>query len=73
MSTASADTAVHASTVVDVPAGEAFPVLTEDIGSWWSPGHHILDGQLAEMVFEPRVGGHVLDRGVEGFAARLTR
>jgi uncharacterized protein YndB with AHSA1/START domain len=44
-----------------------------DIGSWWPPDHHILDGELAEMVFEPRVGGHVYDVGVDGNECRWAR
>ena len=73
MSTAAADTAVLVSIVVEAPAEEAFRVFTDDIGSWWDPTHHILEGDLAEMVFEPRVGGHVLDRGVDGSECRWAR
>jgi uncharacterized protein YndB with AHSA1/START domain len=74
MSTAAtADTAVRTSIVVEAPAEQAFSVFTEDIGSWWSPDHHILGAELAEMVFEPRVGGHVLDRGVDGSECRWAR
>jgi uncharacterized protein YndB with AHSA1/START domain len=74
MSTAaSSDTAVRTSIVVEAPADQAFSVFTEDIGSWWNPDHHILGGELAEMVFEPRVGGHVFDRGVDGSECRWAR
>jgi uncharacterized protein YndB with AHSA1/START domain len=73
MSTAAADTAVRTSIVVEAPAAETFRVFTEDIGSWWSPDHHILGGELAEMVFEPRAGGHVFDRGVDGSECRWAR
>lgn len=66
-------TAVRASIVVDAPVAEAFSVFTEDIGSWWNPDHHILDGELAEMVFEPRVGGHVYDRATDGKECRWAR
>jgi hypothetical protein len=66
MSTTGADTAVTASIVVEVPAERAFAIFTEDMGSWWDPAHHILEGELAEMVFETHVGGHVYDRGVDG-------
>jgi uncharacterized protein YndB with AHSA1/START domain len=70
---ATADTAVRTSIVVEAPAEQAFSVFTEDIGSWWSPDHHILGAELAEMVFEPRAGGHVLDRGVDGSECRWAR
>ena len=53
------DTAVRTSVIVDVPIEKAFSVFTADIGSWWPPEHHILEGELAEMVFEPRAGGHI--------------
>jgi uncharacterized protein YndB with AHSA1/START domain len=59
--------------VVEASRDQAFSVFTEDIGSWWPPDHHILDGELAEMVLEPRVGGHVYDRGVDGTECRWAR
>lgn len=63
------------STEIDVPAPieHAFDVFTNGIGSWWNPDHHILDGELAEMVFEPRVGGHIIDRGTDGRECRWAR
>lgn len=67
------DTSVRTSVVVEVPIERAFSVFTDDIGSWWNPDHHILDGELAEMVFEPREGGHVYDRGVDGSECRWAR
>ena len=73
MSTQAADTAVGTSIVVAAPIERAFSVFTDGIGSWWSPGYHIIDAELAEMVFEPRVGGHHYDRGVDGSACRWAR
>jgi uncharacterized protein YndB with AHSA1/START domain len=72
-STQSADTSVAASIVVDAPIETAFRVFTADIGSWWPSDHHILDAELTEMVFEPRAGGHVYDRGVDGSECRWAR
>ena len=66
MTTKTADTSVRTSIVVEAPIDRAFSVFTEDIGSWWTPTHHILQSELKEMVFEPRVGGQVYDRGVDG-------
>ena len=60
------DTSVTTSIVVEAPIEKAFSVFTDDIGSWWTPEHHILQADLKEMVFEPRVGGHIIDRGVDG-------
>jgi uncharacterized protein YndB with AHSA1/START domain len=73
MTTQAADTAVRTSIEVDAPIERAFHVFTDEIGSWWDPTHHILDGELAEMVFEPRAGGHVYDRGVDGSECRWAR
>src|SRR5947209_9864493 len=66
-------TSVRESIVVEAPVERAFTVFTEDIGSWWPPEHHILEAELAEMVFEPRAGGHVYDRGVDGSECRWAR
>ena len=73
MTTGTGPASVRASIVVDVPAQRAFTVFTQEIGSWWPADHHILEGELAETVFEPRVGGHVLDRGVDGSECRWAR
>jgi uncharacterized protein YndB with AHSA1/START domain len=66
-------TAVRATTVVDASAERAFEVFTSEIGTWWHPEHHILQAELAEMVFEPRAGGHIIDRGVDGSECRWAR
>ncbi len=66
-------TSVRSSIVVDAPIDRAFAVFTEDIGSWWPPEHHILEGPLAEMVFEPQAGGNVYDRGEDGSECRWAR
>ena len=73
MSTTSDATAVRSSVVVEAPIDRAFSVFTEGIGTWWDKDHHILEGELAEMVFEPRVGGHVYDRGTDGSECRWAR
>lgn len=73
MTTQTADTSVRASIVVEAPVERAFSVFTDDIGSWWPPEHHILQAELAEMVFEPHPGGSVYDRGVDGSECRWAR
>jgi len=74
MSTAT-DTAVATSVVVDVPQDRAFSVFTDEIGTWWDPDHHLLSEgtTLKEMVFEPRVGGHVYDVASDGSECRWSR
>jgi uncharacterized protein YndB with AHSA1/START domain len=59
-------TSVRTEITVEAPIERAFSVFTDEIGTWWNPDHHILEGELAEMVFEPRVGGHIYDRNVDG-------
>jgi uncharacterized protein YndB with AHSA1/START domain len=73
MTSQTTDTSVRTSIVVHATPERAFAVFTEDIGSWWNPEHHLLADELAEMVFEPRVGGHVYDRGVDGSECRWAR
>ncbi len=73
MSTQVQATTVTTSVEVQASVERAFRVFTEDIGTWWNPDHHILEGQLAEMVFEPRVGGHIIDRAVDGTECRWAR
>ena len=66
MSISETDTSVFTSTVVQAPIERAFHVFTEGMPDWWPRDHHILEGELAEMVFEPRVGGGITDHGVDG-------
>jgi uncharacterized protein YndB with AHSA1/START domain len=73
MTVQEAATTVRESIVVQAPIERAFSVYTDEIGSWWSKDHHVLKAELAEMVFEPRVGGHIYDRGVDGSECRWAR
>jgi uncharacterized protein YndB with AHSA1/START domain len=73
MTMPAADTSVRTSIVVEAPIERAFSVYTDGIGTWWPADHHILEADLAEMVFEPRAGGHIYDRGVDGSECRWAR
>jgi uncharacterized protein YndB with AHSA1/START domain len=73
MSTQASDTAVRTSIVVDAPIERAFSVFTDDFGSFKPPDHNLLDGPIAETVFESHVGGHIYDRGVDGSECRWAR
>ena len=64
-------TAVQTSIVVDAPIDQAFTVFTDDIASWWPPEHHL--GEIASMVFEPKVGGSVYDVTKDGAEIRWAR
>jgi len=67
MSTQAANTtAVRTSIVVDATPERAFTVFTAEMGTWWPPEHHLLEADLSETVFEPRVGGRIYDKGVDG-------
>ena len=59
--------------VVDAPAEKAFAVFTERFGDFKPPEHNLLAVPIAETVFEPRVGGHIYDRGTDGSKCRWAR
>jgi len=73
MTTATETTSVSTAVDVDAPIERAFHVFTAEIGTWWDDDKHILDAPLAEMVFEPYVGGNIIDRGVDGSECRWAR
>jgi len=66
-------TSVRSSIVVEAPIERAFSVFTDGFGSFKPPEHNILAVEIAETVFEPRVGGHLYDRGVDGSECRWAR
>jgi uncharacterized protein YndB with AHSA1/START domain len=73
MSTQTAETSTRASIVVEAPIERAFKVFTEDFGAFKPREHNLLAVDIAETVFEPRVGGHLYDRGVDGSECRWAR
>jgi uncharacterized protein YndB with AHSA1/START domain len=73
MSTQATETSVTRSIVVEAPIERAFQVFTEDFGSFKPAEHNLLDVEIAETVLEPRVGGHLYDRGVDGSECRWAR
>ncbi len=73
MSTSTPATSVRASIVVEAPIETAFAVFTEDFGSFKPREHNLLAVEIAETVFEARVGGHVYDRGVDGSECHWAR
>jgi uncharacterized protein YndB with AHSA1/START domain len=70
MSIPAAGTSVRHSTVVEAPIDLAFRVFTDDIGSWFPREYNLMDTPIAERVFEPRVGGQIIDRGEDGSECR---
>ena len=59
--------------VVDAPLDKAFAAFTERFGEIKPPEHNLLAAPIAETVFEPRVGGHIYDRGTDGSECRWAR
>ena len=59
--------------VVEAPVEKAFSVFTERFGDFKPPEHNLLAAPIAETVFEPRVGGHIYDRGTDGSECRWAR
>ena len=64
---------VRKQTVVEAPIELAFTVFTERFGDFKPPEHNLLRSPISETVFEPRVGGHIYDRGVDGSECRWAR
>ena len=73
MSTAVRQGSVQTQVVVDAGIERAFRVFTEEFGSFKPRDHTLLSVEVAETVFEPRVGGHIYDRGVDGSECRWAR
>jgi uncharacterized protein YndB with AHSA1/START domain len=73
MSTRVRDTTVRAEIVVEAPLERAFSAFTEGFGRFKPPEHNLLAVEIAETVFEPRVGGYLYDRGVDGSECRWAR
>jgi len=69
----SVSTTVVTSIVVNASIETAFKVFTEDFGRFKPAEHNLLGVEIAETVFEPRVGGHLFDRGVDGRECRWAR
>jgi uncharacterized protein YndB with AHSA1/START domain len=66
-------TTVTRSIVVPVPIAVAFTVFTEQFDRIKPREHNLLSIEIAETVFERRVGGDVYDRGVDGSECRWAR
>ena len=67
------DTSVRTTIVVDAPIERAFAVFTQKFDRIKPREHNMLGCDIAESVFEPRVGGRVYDRGVDGSECQWAR
>lgn len=70
MSCRTAETVVRHSIVVEAPIERAFNVFVADFDRIKPREHNLLSVAIAETVFEPHVGGHIYDRGVDGSECR---
>jgi uncharacterized protein YndB with AHSA1/START domain len=73
MTTQAQATSVRTQIVVDVPIERAFSVFTEEFDSIKPREHNMLAVEIAETVFEPREGGRIYDRGVDGSECQWAR
>lgn len=73
MTTQAQQSSVRKQIVVAAPIERAFRVFTEQFDRIKPREHNLLAVDIAETVFEPRVGGHIYDRGVDGSECRWAR
>ena len=73
MTTQAQAASVRTEIVVEAPIERAFSFFTERFGDFKPREHNLLGVAIAETVFEPRVGGHIYDRGVDGSECRWAR
>jgi uncharacterized protein YndB with AHSA1/START domain len=73
MSTHAETTPIRTEVVVGVPVERAFEVFVEDFDRIKPREHNMLAVDIEETVFEPRVGGDIYDRGVDGSVCRFAR
>lgn len=66
-------TTVRKEIVVNAPIDEAFRVFTARFGDFKPREHNLLDAPITETVFEPKVGGHIIDRAADGSECRWAR
>ena len=64
---------VRTQILVDAPITRAFSVFTEEFDRIKPREHNMLDVEIAETVFEPREGGRIYDRGVDGSECQWAR
>jgi uncharacterized protein YndB with AHSA1/START domain len=66
MTTQAQQTSIRTEIVVEAAQDRAFQVFTERFDQIKPREHNMLQVDIAESVFEPRTGGRVYDRGVDG-------
>jgi uncharacterized protein YndB with AHSA1/START domain len=73
MTTQAQEASVRTQIVIEAPIERAFRVFTEDFDRIKPREHHLLGVDIAETVFEPREGGRIYDRGIDGSECQWAR
>jgi uncharacterized protein YndB with AHSA1/START domain len=73
MTTQAEQTSIQTEVVVEASLERAFRVFTEQFDKIKPREHNMLGVDIAESVFEPRAGGRVYDRGVDGSECQWAR
>lgn len=71
--TQAATAAVRKQIVVGASQERAFEVFTVGFGDFKPREHNIMASPIVKTVFEPRVGGHIVDVGEDGSQCRWAR
>jgi uncharacterized protein YndB with AHSA1/START domain len=66
-------TSIRTEVVVDAAQDRAFKLFTEQFDKIKPREHNMLGVDIAESVFEPRAGGRVYDRGIDGSECQWAR
>ena len=67
------DTVVRREVTVEAPLERAFAVFTQQFGDFKPKEHNLLGSPIIGTTFEPWVGGHIVDRAVDGSVCRWAR
>jgi uncharacterized protein YndB with AHSA1/START domain len=73
MTTRAQEASVRTQIVVDAPIARAFSVFTDQFDRIKPREHNLLDVEIEETVLEPREGGRIYDRGVDGSECHWAR
>jgi uncharacterized protein YndB with AHSA1/START domain len=71
--TQAATAAVRKQIVVPTSQQRAFEVFTAGFGDFKPREHNLMSSPIAKTVFEPRVGGHIVDIADDGSECRWAR
>jgi uncharacterized protein YndB with AHSA1/START domain len=66
-------TSIQHQVVVEAPQGRSFSVFVERFDAIKPRDHNLLGVDIAETVLEPRAGGRIYDRGVDGSECQWAR